>query len=84
MEEQTCKRKKLNFIRYENIRRFCTRTSKEATITLSEFVRYTEDEYEEWLLKENLKDNNESASLYLDFLEKEFMQKQKVNMPDED
>lgn len=28
------------------------------TITLSEFVRYTEDEYEEWLLKENLKDNN--------------------------
>lgn len=54
------------------------------TITLSEFVRYTEDEYEEWLLKENLKDNNESASLYLDFLEKEFMQKQKMNMPDED
>jgi cell fate (sporulation/competence/biofilm development) regulator YlbF (YheA/YmcA/DUF963 family) len=58
------------------------------TITLSEiFVRYTEDEYEEWLLKENLKDNNESASLYLDFLEKkEFMQKKKkkVNMPDED
>ena len=54
------------------------------TITLSELVRYTEDEYEEWLLKENLKDNNEAASLYLDFLEKEFMQKQKVNMPDED
>jgi hypothetical protein len=57
------------------------------TITLSEFVRYTEDEYEEWLLKENLKDNNESASLYLDFfLEKNLCKKKKKkkNMPDED
>ena len=53
---------------------------QDGLISLSEFVRNTEEDYLEFLNEEQLEDNDISAKIFLDKKEKEFFLSQKINI----
>lgn len=53
---------------------------QDGLISLSEFVRNTEEDYLEFLNEEKLEDNDISAKIFLDKKEKEFFLSQKINI----
>ena len=53
---------------------------QDGLISLSEFVRNTEEDYLEFLNEEKLEDNDISAKIFMDKKEKEFFLSQKINI----
>lgn len=53
---------------------------QDGLITISEFVRNTEEDYLDFLKEERLEDNDTSAKLFIERKERDFLQGQKINI----
>lgn len=53
---------------------------QDGIISLSEFVKNTEDDYLEFLQEESLEDNDNSAKMFLECKERDFFNSQKLNI----